>query len=59
MGELVYIDGAKAKRGQTIDAAWAAYLAARERAEHSRDVEDGIAAGKAWRAFLELFEVRK
>ncbi|ORE87717.1 hypothetical protein [Aurantimonas sp. 22II-16-19i] len=31
------------------------YLAAREKAEVSRDLQDGIAAGRAWRRFLDIF----
>jgi hypothetical protein len=38
--------------------AWEGYLRARDRAERSRRVEDGIAAGHAWAAFLKLFEGR-
>ena len=38
--------------------AWEDYLRARDRAERSRQVEDGIAAGHAWAAFLRLFEAR-
>lgn len=35
--------------------AWEKYLAARDRAEKSRNISDGIAAGKAWKEWLDLF----
>jgi hypothetical protein len=38
--------------------AWEDYLRARDRAERSRRVEDGVAAGRAWARFLKLFEAR-
>lgn len=34
---------------------WKAYLEAKDRAEQTRDMEDGIAAGKAWAAWVEPF----
>jgi hypothetical protein len=34
---------------------WEAYVAAKVAAERTRDIRDGIAAGKAWRHFLEAF----
>ncbi|GJD41336.1 MULTISPECIES: hypothetical protein [Methylobacterium] len=37
-------------------AAWDSYVRARDAAEHSRNLSDGIAAGKAWRTFLTLFQ---
>jgi hypothetical protein len=38
------------------DVAWRAYCAAAERAQRTRRIEDGIAPGRAWAAFLALFE---
>lgn len=35
--------------------AFNAYLAARDRAIGSGDFKDGVAAGRAWRAFLDVF----
>lgn len=55
MGQLVFIDVAKRQKDQSVQAAWDAYVVARERAEKSSDVMDGVAAGKAWRDFLDLF----
>ena len=35
---------------------WQAYCAAMRKAQASLRIEDGIAAGRAWRAFIESFE---
>lgn len=35
--------------------AWDAYVAAKERAQATDDFRDGLAAGRAWRTFLNLF----
>jgi hypothetical protein len=35
--------------------AWTAYASARKRAEETLTIEDGIAAGKAWKRWLDLF----
>jgi hypothetical protein len=35
--------------------AWDKYIIAREKAEKSRDIRDGIAAGKAWAEWIDLF----
>lgn len=55
MGKLLFIDVAQRKRDERTQTLWEAYLAARDRAERSRDVADGIAAGKAWAAWLDHF----
>lgn len=34
---------------------WTAYVEAREVAERSDHIADGIAAGMAWKAFLDVF----
>ncbi len=34
---------------------WAAYCAARDRAAASSRIDDGIAAGRAWAAFIDSF----
>lgn len=43
------------ERERRIDAAWRSYCEARQRAEQTLDVEDGIEAGRAWRRWLDLF----
>lgn len=55
MGELLFIDVAQRKRDERTQDLWNAYLAARDKAEASRNVQDGIAAGKAWAAWLDHF----
>lgn len=44
-----------AQREAIIDARWCAYVAAARHAQASLKVEDGVAAGRAWRAWLDLF----
>jgi hypothetical protein len=43
------------ERQKRIDETWAEYCSARLQAESTMAVEDGIAAGKAWRRWLDLF----
>lgn len=38
-----------------VDRRWNDYIEAQRRAQISHSVEDGIAAGKAWREWLNLF----
>lgn len=38
-----------------VDRAFQSYVAAKEHADRTHDLMDGIAAGVAWRRFLELF----
>lgn len=35
--------------------AWEAYIYAKDRAQHTGALEDGLKAGRAWRTFLNLF----
>lgn len=58
MGDLVFIDVAKRKKAVSVQEAWDAYIAAQERAKETLDFDDGVAAGKAWAAWLELFAGR-
>lgn len=44
-----------AVREARIEAAWSAYVAALNQANQTLAVQDGIAAGKAWRRWLDLF----
>lgn len=55
MGELVFIDVAAKRRDVNVQDAWDRYVTARDIAERTRDIQDGIAAGKAWRLWLDLF----
>ena len=47
---------AQAMSENMLERRWREYLEARDRAENSRDIKDGIAAGRAHARFLEEFE---
>lgn len=49
---------ASEQRKLTLEQAWAAYVDAAAKAWSTMSIADGIAAGQAWRAWLELFEPR-
>lgn len=53
--KLVSIADARQHRDLTVEEAFAAYVEARERMEATKSLEDGIACGKAFKRFLELF----
>lgn len=42
-----------------VNAAWQRYLDARQKAESSLNIMDGVAAGKAWSDFIALFDRRR
>lgn len=50
--KVIDLDAEKERR---IEETWRDYCEARMRAEATMAVEDGIAAGKAWRRWLDLF----
>lgn len=52
MGDVVAFDVIRSKLPKGSEEVWQAYLTARDRAEKSRDIRDGIEAGKAWAAWL-------
>lgn len=56
--KIVSIVAARAGRDVSEQDAWRTYCAARDRAERTKDIQDGIAAGKAWAEWLHLFERR-
>lgn len=39
-----------------VEAAWLDYLTARQVAEETRDIRDGMIAGRSWGRWLSLFE---
>lgn len=45
-----------AARENREEEAWAAYVAAKETADCTRNIEDGRLAARAWCAFLELYQ---
>lgn len=50
--------GLSSDRDDRVEAAWRRYIDAQRRAEASHDIRDGIEAGRAWGAWLSLFERR-
>lgn len=55
MGEVVFIDVAQKKKAVTLQAAWEAYVSAHRLSQETLNFQDGVAAGKAYKAFLDLF----
>jgi hypothetical protein len=54
--KIVHIAAAREQRQVSEQDAWRAYTSARDKAERSQNIADGIAAGKAWAMWLQLFE---
>lgn len=42
-------------RDSILDAKWSAYAAAQQHAQNTLRIEDGKAAGRAWKEWLELW----
>jgi len=59
MGELVFIGVASAKRDASVEQAWQRFVEAKNKSEETLRLEDGLEARKAYREFLELYQVRK
>lgn len=55
MGELVSFTKATERRAEDVNRLFDAYVAAKHKADATLSVEDGIAAAKIWKRFLELF----
>lgn len=55
MGKVVFIEEAAKQRDVTVQEAWDRYVAAMQKSKETLRVEDGIAAGRAYRLFVELF----
>lgn len=55
MGDVVLLAAVQHKREQRTEDLWALYVAAQEKAKASGIISDGIAAGKAWAAWLDHF----
>jgi hypothetical protein len=58
VAKLLHIAAARAQRQMSEQDAWRAYTLARDKAERTGAIEDGIAEGKAWANWLQLFERR-
>ncbi len=55
MGDLVVLDMVKRKRDERADELWEEYRRAAQKAQATLDIDDGVAAGRAWRAWLDQF----
>ena len=55
MGKVVFIEEAARQRDVSVQEAWDRYVAAMLKSKDTLRIEDGIAAGKAYRQFVELF----
>ena len=53
--KVVSLEIVKQKRRLSVEEAWQRFADAKLRSEQTLSVEDGIAAGKAYREFCELF----
>ncbi len=58
MGDLLFLDVAQRKKDDRLQALWQVYLDARAKADATGNIADGIAAGKAWAAWVEPFTGR-
>ena len=52
--KLTLIADARRDRDTRVEDVWAAYVKAKTKADETHRIEDGIAAGKLWKRFLEL-----
>ena len=55
MQKIVQLSIVKQERRLSVEEAWQRFAEASERAKQTLSIEDGIAAGKAYAAFCELF----
>lgn len=55
MSEIVHLAAARNERQQSQDVLWQQFVDAQRLAQTSLKLEDGIAAGKAFRVFVESF----
>jgi hypothetical protein len=55
MSEIVHLAAARTERQQSQDVLWQRFVDAQRIAQSTLKLEDGIAAGKAYAAFVESF----
>ncbi len=55
MGKVVFIEEVAKQRDVSVHEAWDRFVAAMQKSKETLRVEDGIAAGRAYRQFVELF----
>lgn len=56
MSKVVQLAVVREKREVSIDEAWQRFVTASERAKATLAIEDGIAAGKAFADFCQMFD---
>lgn len=57
MGDLIELKFKQRQSEEYRNDLWQAYCEAARKAQSSRDIQDGIAAGRAWAAWLASFRV--
>lgn len=55
MAKVISLKVATEQRDVTVEQAWNRYIAAMQKSKETLRIEDGIAAGKAYRLFLDLY----
>lgn len=55
MAKVICLKVATERRDLTVEQAWERYIAAMQKSKETLRIEDGIAAGKAYRQFLDLY----
>lgn len=58
MGDVISIGSARRQNSDSPQALWDAYKSAKAKSDATGDIADGIVAGKAWAAWVRLFEER-
>lgn len=56
---VIRLAAEREKRTSSMDELWQRYIEAEAQAKRSLAIEDGIRAGKAWRAWVEVFVERR
>ena len=55
MGDVIDLNNAADPSRDRVQTLFWAYRSAHEKAQRTQDIADGIAAGRAWAAFLKFF----
>ena len=55
MAKVISLKVATERRDVTVEQAWDRFVAAMQHSKETLRIEDGIAAGRAYRQFLEMY----
>ena len=55
MAKVISLKVATERRDVTVEQAWSRFVEAMQRSKETLRIEDGIAAGRAYRQFLEMY----